>query len=264
MEPAGGISVNEHHHEQKPGAGGGENNVIVASQQQQQHQPAVSIYCIYSANPIELTANSTRWFKDGLQLALPSSSDAHLSESLTATGYPVLNINQVSRRDAGRYDCQLANSVGTSERLPSSEAARLEVNFRPSVRLRLLKPAARSATAMFHHQASTSSFQMDELTEIDPSEELILAGQTYVLVCDVLEARPSKIEKFHWLRKSLGLGQQQQPNQLIGVSEASQFVLSSLAANFSPASYACAASNALGTSDNSNQLELQLSYRPGE
>lgn len=281
MEPAGGISANElgvsrppFSWQSAPGEGG-ENNVIAAAAQSEAAQ-TVSIYCIYSANPSELLPNSTRWFKDGRQLLNISANGddddtsrrAHLSESLTATGYPVLNINQVSRRDAGRYECQLANAVGTSERLPVSEAARLEVNFRPSVRLRLFKLASQT-TRYPISAASTGSkqrFQMEELTEmVDPSEQLILAGQTYVLVCDVLEARPDKIEKFHWFRKSLaGPQQPQRPHQLIGISEASQFVLSSLAANFSRASYACAAANALGPGDTSNQLELQLSYSPGK
>lgn len=238
----------------------------------------VNIYCIYNANPTELVPNSTRWFKDGKPLAVTSlqseqqQQQSRMFESMTPTGYPVLTIRLVNRRDAGLYDCQLSNTVGTSERLPSSEACRVEVNFKPSVKLRIFKPQVSLVPQM---SSIDSSIPMDELIELDINKELVLPGSTFVLVCDVIEAQPRKIQKYHWFKTATsqnagfrqtnkfaaaGNGQQ----QLISVTESKQFVLNSLAANFTLSSFTCSAFNALGPSEQSNQVEVQLSYSPGK
>lgn len=163
MEPAGGLTVDEFEHND----GQRQSMDVIVSQQNgpisvASKQPAASgalvqIYCIYSANPFQLVPGSTRWFKDGQPL---TPNGDRLLESLTPTGYPTLAIKQVSRSDAGRYDCQLSNAVGTSERLPSSEATKLEVNFRPSVQLRLYKSSSASS----------------ELVEVDLGLELAMPG----------------------------------------------------------------------------------------
>lgn len=351
MEPAAGITVNENpssnsdplhqHQQQQQTSNNDETHVITMSakqnqpQLQQQQQPqAVSIYCIYSANPTELVPNSTRWFKDGQLLhlgsgislqatggaqanlapeALAGETDSqqdlassiatseheqqqqHLTETLTPTGYPVLTIHRVSRRDAGLYECQLANSVGLSERLPASEACRLEVNFRPKVQLRLFRPTKQLRSAATY---TAADFSMADLTEIDLEQELLLTGSSLVLSCEVLESKPNKIHKFHWFkgpmvrksllnRRSFQAGEQfagsgstsstsqtttmngdtfgkQQQQQLMGVTESGQFVLQSLAANFTPQSFSCSAFNSLGASERSQPMDIQLSYTPGK
>lgn len=292
MEPAVGIVVSELDAARDMGAtqqasDSREDNVILPKAGNSKHpasaldrqttttSDSVNIYCIYSSNPSDLTPNSTRWFKDGQRLPVQSSpattssnTNEHLTQSLTATGYPVLTIHQVKRQDAGLYDCQVSNSVGTSERLAQSEACKLEVNFRPSVQLRVYKPTVAK---------TDTDYQMDELAELDLSQELVVPGNSYVLRCLVLEAQPKKIDKYHWHRTTLqtaskfgaiGSGRGQDSSslsqQLIGVTESAQFVLSSLATNFTPSSFACSAFNSLGASDQSNQLELQLSYAPGK
>lgn len=241
MEPAAGIVASESPPEAP--------NVIFS-------EPAVSIYCIYSANPFQLVPNSTRWFKDGQLLEL---AESRLVESTTATGYPTLTFKQVHRRDSGRYDCQLSNSVGPSERLPGSEAARLEVNFRPSVRLRLFRAAN-----------SSEEGPLEELgAELEPSQELILPGARLVLLCEVIEARPQRIHKFQWLSSGgppveLRLASGRSQLRQLAVSEANQFRLGPLAADLAASSFACSAANSLGQSEPSNQIELQLSRLPGK
>lgn len=277
------------------------------------------IYCIFSANPNEIQPNSTRWFKDGIQLsnvihlATPtqaasirhqngvtethidskpeSADDPHLSESITATGYPVLTIREPTRRDAGLYDCQVSNSIGSSERIPASESCRVEINFKPSVRLRIFRPnssASKSAT-------SSAGFPMDQLSEVDLSQEIVTPGSIYVLLCDVLEAQPRKIKKYQWWQSSSSSSstsissssrrstdkpkawesrqqtavkqaepQKEEPQFSLGSSESGQLVLAPLAANFTPTSYSCSAFNSLGSSEPSERIQLELSYTPGE
>lgn len=239
MEPAAGIVVNE---AAPPRIA---EIPIITMEETKASEPSsssVSIYCIFSANPSELLANSTRWFKDGQPLQL---ADQHrLTESLTATGYPTLNINQVRRSDAGLYECQVANSIGASERLPTSEQSRLEVNFRPSVKLHLVD---------------------SERREIEPSLDLVQAGASLDLVCEVLEAKPTRVQRFHWFARAQGgVGRRSNPLQLLAVTDSNKFALAKLAANFTPTGYACSGSNALGPSEPSNQVELQLSYLPGK
>lgn len=237
----------------------------------------VNIYCIYNANPTELVPNSTRWFKDGKPLTItspqPEQQQPRMFESMTPTGYPVLTIRQVNRRDAGLYDCQLSNTVGTSERLPLSEACRVEVNFKPSVKLRVFKPQISVVPQM---SSIDGSIPMDELIELDINKELVLPGSTFVLVCDIVEAQPRKIQKYHWFKtttasQNLGFRQTNKlaaagngQQQLISVTDSKQFVLNSLAANFTVSSFTCSAFNALGPSEQSNQIEVQLSYSPGK
>lgn len=244
MEPAGGVVANE----ALPSRALAE--ILPSSFEEQQASvssspSSVSIYCIYSANPSELVSNSSRWFKDGQPLVLHDQQ--RISESLTATGYPVLNINQVRRQDAGLYECQLANSVGPSERLPAGEQSRLEVNFRASVKLHL---------------------KDSERAELEPSYDLIQPGVSLDLVCEVTEAKPTRIQRFHWFARPLkpeaGGRRSATPLQLLAVTDSNKFALAKLAANFTPTGYTCSASNALGPSEPSNQLELQLSYVPGK
>lgn len=275
----------------------------------------VSIYCIYSSNPSQLIPNSTRWFKDGLLLdglassastpnptsnedqndssvfdqeeRFPTNKRPHFVESFTATGYPVLTINQVNRRDAGLYDCQVSNLIGQSERLPASEACKLEVNFRPRVKLRLFRVTS------FKSERSTTDYPLDELAEMNVDQELVLPGSHFVFVCEVLEAQPNNIDKFYWFRKDhvgklthkssqhrqfqvatnggrvgsslanlqVPAGEQQ---QLINKTESGQLSLGPLTENFTASSFACSASNSLGPSEQSNRLDIQLSYAPGK
>lgn len=306
MEPATGLTTNE-------------SSATALTTNQPAEADAghseLRVYCIFSANPNDLVPNSTRWFKDGQQLtsvvsmanarrrqdepfdesAEPDApSSPHLSESLTATGYPVLTIRHATRRDSGLYDCQVANSVGTSERLPASESCRVDVNFRPSVKLRLFKPTKSAGEA--------ASYSTDELVELDLRQEIVRPGERYVLQCEVTEAQPAKIKRFQWWqsrergvqsrsaptnpidrtaqlsrRREWASGQsaqaasvasqpsaQQEEQLLMGTSESGQLVLGSLAANFSATSYFCAASNSLGASEPSNRVRLQLSYTPGK
>lgn len=292
MEPAGGIVLSE-----SPGSDWSAVNLESNQDVIQQQQQTATIYCIYSANPTELVANSTRWFKDGQLLTnvgassvprigeSPQSTDARLTESTTATGYPVLTISQVQRKDAGLYECQVANSVGRSERLPASEHCRLEVNFRPSTQVRLYKPPT-SWTVPASQAPATMQFQMADLVEVDQNQELVLPGASYVLICDVLEAQPAKVTRFHWLQRrplaAAAANSGSHPNrrllvgkpslkaaklnrlQLVAAGESDQMLLASLPANFTPSAYACAASNSLGAGEPSNQIELQLSYQPGK
>lgn len=272
------------------------DNVIATMSAERQGTPLepvasgqVSIYCIYSSNPSQLLPNSTRWFKDGQPLdgvvssasrlneeqnepsvfdqdetvKLSSSGGSqHLLESFTATGYPVLTINQVNRRDAGLYDCQVSNSIGQSERLPTSESCKLEVNFRPRAQLRLFR-----VTAPKSEQPPGVDYQPDELVEVDVNQELVMPGGLFVLVCSVLEAQPNIIDKFHWFRRDLAgrvgqrlAGQQ----QLMNKTESGQLSLGPLAANFIASSFACSASNSLGPGEQSDKIELQLSYAPSK
>lgn len=266
MEPAAGITVSEF------------------SQQAGQEQQPVQIYCIYSANPFQLVPGSVRWFKDGLPLVAASLLADRRVESFTPTGYPMLVLKQANRADAGRYDCQLANSVGTSERLPSSEACKLEVNFRPSVQLKLLKTLGVDSTPLGNEQEPTAG--NGNLIEVDLEQELALPGDEFVLACNVLEAQPGKINSFHWFsRPYVGTANGQQtsedPNQKsatgisrnpagqlnlrpLAITEGPKFKLAPMRANFTPASYSCAAVNAIGQSDPSEPIDLQLSYTPGK
>jgi len=275
MEPAAGITVSENgglSFEQTAPSERGDNVITPPNFRQ---PTDLSIYCIYSAYPSELVVNSTRWFKDGKQLNVKRFSKLdptnvsqqqlhHLSETTTATGYPVLTIRQVSRLDAGLYDCQVANSVGTSERLPASESCKVVVNFRPSVQIGLYKAPLGASM-----RAPDSSYPMEELSELDPTKDLILPGASFVLVCQVLEAQPDKIQKFHWFKRQPTSAQARAEliptmGQLVSITETNQLVLSSLAANFTPATFTCLAFNQIGPSEQSNQVEIQLSYAPGK
>lgn len=282
MEPAAGIMVSESSVWEKRASIEQRDNDVILSEPARgaQDQPEralfaptgeLNIYCIYNANPSELLANSTRWFKDGKVLHTGPDSTARIFESMTPTGYPVLTLRQVNRRDAGLYDCQLSNPVGTSERLPPSEACKVEVNFKPSVQLRVFKPQISVLPSNTHE----GSLPMNELTELDLSQELILPGSTFVLICDVVEAQPNNIHKYHWFKtgtaKQSSNKNQQEPattttaaSNLVGVTKSKQFVLSSLAANFTPSSFSCSAFNSLGQSEQSNRVELELSYAPGK
>lgn len=293
MEPAAGIVTNEI---VDPFSQPRDENVISSSIQRQPASPGVqrpgevSIYCIYSAFPSQLVAASatpggdqnstTRWFKDGqpipdstivpIELAQPTD---HLIESTTATGYPVLTIRHPNRRDAGRYDCQVSNAIGSSERLPSSESCKVEVNFRPSVQLSLFRVVDENKLRI----GKNDHYKLDELVEVDLEKELVLPGAHFVLICTIVEAQPPKINKFHWYTSTTtspgryqvaGNGvpsSKQQQQQTLGVStDSEQFKLSAMGANFAPSSFACAASNAIGESGQSNQIDLQLSYAPGK
>lgn len=222
MEPASGISINEPDESNK---------------QQQQQQNDIRIYCIFSANPNQLVANSTRWFKDGRQLSNVLSeqqqanellrrrqatsqeeSESQLSESVTVSGYPVLTIRQASRKDAGLYDCQLANSVGFSERLATSESTRLEVNFRPTVQVQIYKfdpnneSNLQATTTVINNLSNhaishlTNSTLQEQATLLqssqlfDPSQEIVKSDSSFLLRCNVLEAQPNKVLRFRWFK----------------------------------------------------------------
>lgn len=275
MEPASGIVVSELSSPSSSvdNSGDSENHNSAAKLDAAlgDNRNQISIYCIYTANPSELLANSTRWFKDGLPLnTIDNNNNRHrYSESFTPTGYPVLTINQVNRRDAGYYDCQVANSVGLSERLSTSDACKVEVNFRPTVRMRLFR--------LIDQQKRANHLSAEDIVEADLNQELILPGNSYVFMCDIVEAQPNKIQKFYWFKRPIIQQQQnrqqdknnnnflqQEQEQLLSITELNQFVINSLNANFTSASYACSASNSLGVSDNSNRIDLQLSYSPGK
>lgn len=274
--------------------------------------PQVSIYCIYSSNPGQLIPNSTRWFKNGHlldgviaatsqqpsedELNDPDTSEQHIKsnhlvESFTATGYPVLTINQVTRYDAGFYDCQVRNSVGQSERLPTSDSCKLEVNFRPRVQLRLYRAIAPKDPQQF----LAGSYALNELIEVDVSQELVMPGGHFVLLCDVLEAQPNNVDNYYWFKRGqpgsptrlnnqqrstpapapaptststsiskLVASSQVEPQLLINKTDSGQLALGPLPSNYTWSSFACAASNSLGPSEQSNKIELQLSYTPGK
>ena len=238
MEPASGIVTNEWQQS-------------VADNQ----QPEVQIYCIYMANPFHLAeaANSTRWLKDGRLLG---TSDERLTAAVTpTTGYPTLTIKRPNRGDAGNYQCQLTNSIGTSELLPPAESCRVQVNFRPSVRLRAMREVEEDDEGAAGRKEQSLN-EEEELSE----EELVLAGDSFELSCQVLEAQPNKVGKYYWFAAA-GKGGER---RLVGVSERPQFRLAKLAANFTATSFWCAAENSLGQSDLSNQVDIQLSYVPGK
>lgn len=250
MEPASGTTLAEYEPpaQRTPSTvpsgarqnGAGTNAAVATGQQADQTQ----IYCIYSANPLQLLPGSTRWFKDGLPLAITGE---RLAESTTPNGYPVLTIKQVNRHDAGKYDCQLTNSAGTSERLAASEASRLEVHFRPGVQLRL--------------------YQAGGERELDLEQALVMPGDELELACEVLEALPNKIDKFHWFsagRPSGGGGAATNNLRPLANTDGQRLKLGPLAANTTFASFACAATNSVGRSELSNTVELELSHTPGE
>lgn len=88
------------------------------------------------------------------------------------------------------------------------------------------------------------------------------------MACQVLEAQPGEIVKFHWFSRPLVQSAQNQ-NQMpkmrpIGTSEGQRFKLGPLPDGFTPSVYTCAAQNALGPSELSNSVELQLSHTPGK
>lgn len=327
MEPAAGFTIDEAPaskwavNEQLDDGGEVNNRKAAASSSGE-----LQIYCIYSANPRELLPNSTRWFKDGRQLTNvlqlgagvelkarrhsptntnnnpvrehnPLAQDSplvelpfaqhRLSESTTANGYPVLTIRQPGRQDAGNYDCQLANSVGLSERLAPSEACRLEVNFRPSVQVRIF--SAPPLTESPSRNAHSANLSLGELAELDLEREIIRPDSSYVLVCDLVEAEPRKIRRFHWWRQKSAVAQaepaptirghtppqhgdqdsqqlEQPPHQQqpFSTGDSSQLLVGPLGANFTPTAFACAATNALGRGEPSRSLRLQLSYLPGK
>lgn len=257
MEPASGISINEQPQQQDDF-----NSVL---QQNDKQQNDIRIYCIFSANPNELVPNSTRWFKDGRQLtnvivqaSSPlqlqqqqqqnsnelmkrrqasdnmmledgqfMSSSSNLFESVTVSGYPVLTIRGASRKDAGLYDCQLANSVGFSERLAPSESTKIEVNFRPSVEVQIYKfdpnnnnlqltTTTTTINGNNIHQAPISYLQRNQdnsttqqqqqmtilqnLQLFDPSQEIVKSDSSFLLHCNVLEAQPNKVIRFRWFK----------------------------------------------------------------
>lgn len=233
----------------------------VAVAPQEQVKP-VRIYCIFTANPIQLKPNSTSWFKDGqllgnvLRHSSPGpieSADAHLVESQTSTGYPVLNIMRPNRRDAGRYECQVSNAVGVSERLPMSETSKLEINFRPSVEMRAQRVLAELVP------------ERETVDDFHPEQSLLLAGTQIELVCQVLEAKPTKIDKFYWFSRAAPTkGSTSKQEKLLGVTDSNKLKLAPVGADFRPTSFACAANNSLGQSDPSNWVHLQLSRAPGK
>jgi hypothetical protein len=248
MEPAGGLTVTEY---ESPAQRQRTSAAIASSgagADSFQSGEQVQIYCIYTANPFQLVAGSTRWFKDGQPLPVGD----RLAESSTPNGYPMLTIKQVSRHDAGKYDCQLTNSAGTSERLAASEAARLDVHFRPSVQLRLYKATA----------AATD--EADRQAELDLERALVMPGDELELVCELLEANPNKMDKFHWFSGPSGGGGPAPAMRPLAVTEGPRFRLGPLAANFTPSSFACTAINSIGQSEPSNTVELQLSHTPGK
>lgn len=265
MEPAAGIVVDEF----EPARFKDETNVITNKRPDgENYSPTsspelVQIYCIYTANPIQLLPNSVRWFKDGQPLVADQQIPRErLAESSTPTGYPMLKIRQVRRQDAGSYDCQLANSVGTSERLPARESCRLQVNFRPSVQLRL-----------FRFRPESENSETDTADELELERALVLPNDELVLHCQVLEAQPGRIIKFQWFSASMRSNDAPSPPQQqlrhaimrpVGVTESERFKLNPLQANFTPTSFACAATNSIGQSDSSNSIDLRLSYTPGK
>ena len=237
MEPAAGLLVDEQPQQQR--LAGGEL-------EQAGEQKSVEIYCIYTANPSQLLENSTRWFKDGHQLSLDRAR--HL-ESQTKTGYPMLKIAQPNRHDAGHYECQVSNELGTSQRLPAGETCKLEVHFRPSVALQVRRLGG-------------------ELLE--PDGDLLVAGAALELVCTVLEARPERVDKFQWFAqptrapKADSSGAAPTERRLIGTTEANKLSLAPLTGDFEPSSFACVAQNSLGPSEPSNWINLELSRAPGK
>lgn len=288
-------------------------NGIAATESLTTSMDSISVYCIYSANPSTLLAgaNGTRWFKDGHLLDIPtlttlptvmqqqqqqqpqaltsaSAANGRLVESRTPTGYPVLTINRPNRRDSGHYECQVSNQVGQSERLPLSDQCRVEITHRPKVGLRVFRLSTGAPDSNDRASAEQDSWALDEssqLAEVNLDADLVLTGARFVLQCDVLEANPSKILKFHWYsisstrtrpmanKKSISasrpdsIGEQHQTTTSMtthNVSEANRFVIGPIGSDFKPTKFSCAATNAMGQSDRSDPIGVRLSHAPGE
>lgn len=224
---------------------------------------AISVYCIFSANPMHLIANSTRWFKDGALLE-PSQSAGRLIESRTPTGYPVLTVARPLRHDSGAYECQVSNAIGASERLPASEQLRIDVAHKASVRVKVLR-----AFADDNDDSVDEGKAAGPEVEVDLDKDLVVPGAKFVLRCEVLAANPKKIIKFHWYSKEVSaLSNEQQQQQQVqwrhNVTESDRLVLGPIGSDFRAHKFACAATNALGQGERSAAVELELSHAPGK
>lgn len=256
MEPAGGVAAVE-----------SSSSTAAAPDQ-------INIYCIYSANPMQLAneppQNATRWFKDGklLEVGASRGPSERLIESRTPTGYPTLTIARPTRRDAGAYECQVSNAIGSSERLPASEQLRVEVAHKPSARVRVRRLREEEAEAdaaeagAAAEGAAPPSGRARKLADwFDLDSDLVFAGARFELHCEVLEANPKKIIKFHWYSKEVNSQSSQWAHN---VTDSDRLELAPLGSDFSARKLACAATNALGQGERSDSIELALSHAPGE
>ncbi|XP_043230345.1 hemicentin-1-like isoform X2 [Amphibalanus amphitrite] len=122
----------------------------------------VLLFCRYDSNPANLT--TVAWYKDGVLLDL-SKTEKFGGGTLEN---PSLLIKNTSRRDAGRYRCEVANDVGVGR--ADNEAA-VHVQFPPEVRL-----------------------------SVTPSEVIEADRSDVTLVCDVTEGDPAELQAVRWYR----------------------------------------------------------------
>lgn len=265
MEPAGGIVINEHRLPPQQSRvrattapDSADNELSHDKLPVESTQSDATIYCIFNANPQpNFISQPARWFKDGKELR--AGGRFVTSATPTPPHYPTLTVKNVTRRDAGTYDCQVANSVGVSERLASRDACSLAVNFAPSVKLRPYRLAGG------HAFTQLDEAELKPLAALD--DELVRVGDSWlVLGCEVTEAKPALIDKFSWFSTQL--------LRNTGSSSASGSRWTQVGetrtrywqppAVTSSVAYTCRAHNELGAGERSGELQMTISKLPGK
>lgn len=188
-----------------------------------------------------------------------TSNASKYSATLTTRGFPSLTIRSVDKSDAANYDCQLANELGFSERLPVGESCKLSVKYTPLVELHVLQSSVGSligqSSARLHALESSG-----ELIRVDLESKLVRANDAFVLACELLDAMPRELLKVQWLRRR----QASDDWQLLATSNAKFLALPALEANATGALFACVGLNELGAGRQSNEALLALSKAPGK
>lgn len=122
----------------------------------------VVLHCSYTANPRSITL--MRWFKDDALLNVEENERLDKSNP----GLPTLTIQNLTRRDRGRYGCGLLNEIGWGN---STNVAHLDVLYSPTVAAVVSPPFLEEGY-----------------------------GTRVTLSCNVLEGNPGSLRRVRWHR----------------------------------------------------------------
>ncbi|XP_043230348.1 hemicentin-2-like isoform X2 [Amphibalanus amphitrite] len=215
----------------------------------------ILLFCEIDANPTNLS--SVIWYKDGRALDL---TDEEKFEG-GALDNPSLLIKNTSRRDAGRYRCEVANDVGVGR---ADNEAVVHVQFPP-----------------------------DTVITMEPAMVLERDRENVTFVCDVTDGNPDELLAVRWYLDGIMLRQVPDENctntteingtvttlpydiqdyydpdssevlqleELCGTNPA-PLVLLSVERSFM-ANYSCSGKNAAGWGPRSKERELVVRYPP--